>query len=47
MSEELNQENPVVENPTPEETELFSQLLTRAMANMGCTPPPSHPKEES
>lgn len=40
-------EEQIVQGFTPEETELFSQLLTRAMANMGCTPPPSHPKEES
>ena len=40
-------EEQIVQGFTPEEAELFSQLLTRSMANMGCTPPPSHPKEES
>ena len=40
-------EEQIVQGFTPEETELFSQLLTRAMTNMGCTPPLSHPKEES
>ena len=40
-------EEQIVQGFTPEEAELFSQLLNRAMTNMGCTPPPSHPKEDS
>ena len=38
-------EEQIIQDFSPEEAELFSQLLSRAMANMGCIPP--KPKEES
>lgn len=40
-------EEQIIRDFSPDEAELFSQLLSRAMANMGCTPPPPKPKEES
>ena len=40
-------EEQIIQDFSPEEAELFSQLLSRAMANMGCIPPPPKPKEES
>ena len=39
----LNNENRLVQDFTPEEKELFSDLLIRAIANMGGGPPHPHP----
>ena len=40
-------EDRMVKDFTPEEKELFSQLLLRAIANMGATPCKRRSKEES
>ena len=40
-------EDRIVRDFTPEEQELLSQLLNRALANIGGNPCPSKPKEET